>query len=132
MRRFREETLGNPVIMGRKTWESLEGGLPYRHNIVVTSNPRSIERGKADAARSVQDALKLAGGGDIFIIGGQKIFAASLGFCDRFLITEMKNRFPGDVYFKVPFLADKKLVRHEEWSDPNPTLNCAFFEYHTA
>lgn len=132
MRRFREATLGNPVIMGRKTWDSLKEGLPYRHNIVVTSNPRSIDRSKADAVTSVQEALKVAGRGEIFIIGGAKLFASSLGFCDRFLITEMKSRFAGDVYFKVPFLSDKTLVSREEWEDSDPRLNCTFFEYHTA
>ncbi len=132
LRRFREATLGHPVIMGRKTWDSLGDGLPYRHNIVVTSNPRLIDRSKADAVTSIQDALKAAGGGEIFVIGGAKIFAASLGFCDRFLITEMKNRFAGDVYFKVPFLAEKTLTSREEWEDDDPRLNCSFLEYRTA
>lgn len=129
MRRFREVTLGQPVIMGRRTWESLDGGLPYRQNIVVTSSPDRIDRRRADPAKSFDHALKIAGEGDIFVIGGSRIFAAALPHTSRFLITVMEGRFPGDVYFKVPFLAEKRLVSDEIWIDPDPALNCRFLEY---
>lgn len=129
MRRFRAATLGHPVIMGRRTWESLAGGLPYRQNIVITSSPRRVDPSAADAVKSFADALERAGEGDVYVIGGAKVFAAALPYAERFLITEMKKRFAGDVYFKVPFLADKKLVSREEWQDTNPELHCSFLEY---
>lgn len=132
MRRFRERTLGCPVIMGRRTWESLGGGLPYRQNIVVTSSPRRIDPSKADAVKTFGEALKLAGKGDVFAIGGAKIFTAALPYAERFLITELKKRFAGDVYFKVPFLAEKELVSEEDWQDANPDLHCTFREYRAA
>ena len=130
MKRFREATLGEAVIMGRHTWESLRGPLPYRHNIVVTSNPRSIDPGKADAVSTIEEALETAGDSHPFFIGGRGIFTHSLIYVNHFLLTTIAGRWPADVYFKVPFLDSKRLINEEEWKHPtDPSLNCVFREY---
>lgn len=130
MRRFREATLGEAVIMGRRTWESLPKPLPYRHNIVVTSNPSRIDGTKADAVRTIEEAIEAAGESHPFFIGGRGIFTHSLVYVNHFLLTTISGRWPADVYFKVPFLEGKTLVSQEEWEHPtDPSLNCTFSEY---
>jgi len=130
MQRFRRETLGQAVIMGRKTWESLGGkGLDFRHNIVITSQRNAIDRSLADPVKNLDEAIRAAGQARPYIIGGAKTFAASLPYVNRYLITEMVKSWPGDVYFKVPFLSSKVLVSKEEWVDNDPDLNCTFSEY---
>lgn len=129
MRRFREATIGEAVIMGRKTWESLGKKLPNRQNIVVTSKPKSIDPHQADVAATIHEALEIADGLHPFIIGGGQIFMASLSLVNHFLITEMQKNYPGDVYFKVPFLSDKRLIKEEHWENDNPDQACIFKEY---
>src|SRR4051794_10443227 len=82
LRRFRGHTLGKPVIMGRRTFESLQAPLAGRLNIVLTHN-RSLRDGGFKIARSIQEALKIAedhlglvGGQDAMIIGGGGVFEA--------------------------------------------------------
>jgi len=130
MKRFREATLGEAVIMGRNTWESLPKPLPYRHNIVVTSYPSRIDATKADAVRTIEEAIEAAGESHPFFIGGRGIFTHSLVYVNHFLLTTISGRWPADVYFKVPFLEGKTLVSQEEWEHPtDPSLNCTFREY---
>lgn len=129
MKRFRNETIGQAVIMGRVTWESLDKKLNLRHNIVVTSKPKLIDKSQADCATTIEKAIKIADSENIYIIGGAKIFLASLSCVNHYLITEMKYQYDGDTYFKVPFLNEKKLLKEEFWSDDNPKNDCVFREY---
>ena len=130
MRRFREATLGEAVIMGRHTWESLPKPLPYRHNIVITSNPSRIDPTTADAVSTSEEALEEAGDIHPFFIGGRGIFSHSLLYVNHFLLTTIEGRWPADVYFKVPFLESKVLLSEERWTHPDdPSLNCTFREY---
>jgi len=129
MRRFREATIGEAIIMGRLTWESLGKKLPNRQNIVVTSKPETVDRDQADAVSSIHEALEAAEGMHPFIIGGGQLFTASLPMVNHFLITEMKRKWPGDVYFKVPFLSDKRLIKEEHWPGDSPDQACIFREY---
>lgn len=105
LRRFRELTMGSPVIMGRKTWESLpRRPLPGRLNIVVSRNP--LFTGGADGAdaphvvaRSLPEALKAAGG-DGFIIGGASLYEQALPLADRLELTRILAADPeADTFF---------------------------------
>ena len=102
MTRFREVTLGHPVVMGRRTWESLPERfrpLPGRRNVVVTRNAGWSDTG-ADRAGSVEDALRLLGGsGDVFVIGGAEVYAAALPYADELLLTEIDAPIDGDTLF---------------------------------
>jgi dihydrofolate reductase len=104
MVRFRELTTGHPVVMGRKTWESLPDGfrpLPGRGNIVVTRNPDWSAQG-ADRAGSVEDALELVESEPrAFVIGGGEIYAAALPHADELLLTEIDADVEGDTTFPV-------------------------------
>ena len=102
MQRFRAITMGNPVVMGRRTWESLPDQfrpLPGRGNVVVTRNPDWSAQG-ADRAGSIEDALRLLEDErQVFVIGGGEIYAAALPLADELLLTEIDAEIEGDTYF---------------------------------
>ncbi len=98
MRWFMRRTKGATVIMGRRTYESMDSALPNRRNIVLT---RDSEWGAPDAetARSIEDALRGAGDGETFIIGGSAVYAAALPFASRIDLTRVHATIDGDTYF---------------------------------
>jgi dihydrofolate reductase len=100
--RFRDLTMGHPVVMGRRTWESLPDRfrpLPGRRNVVVTRNPDWTAQG-ADRAGSVEDALDLlAGEPEVFVIGGGEIYTAALPHADELRLTEIDADVEGDTTF---------------------------------
>ena len=101
MARFRELTMGHPVVMGRRTWESLPDQfrpLPGRGNVVVTRNADWSAQG-AHRAASLEDALRLFGAERVFVIGGGEIYAAALPFADELLLTEIDADVEGDTRF---------------------------------
>lgn len=101
MRRFRELTTGNTVIMGRKTFESIGRPLPNRYNIVITSNREFVAEG-CIVAHSLEEALEKArenGQGNIFIIGGGQVYEGAIGVADRLVLTRVHGLFPGDTFF---------------------------------
>ena len=97
LKRFKQLTLGKPVIMGRKTWESLpKKPLPGRDNIVVTRQPGWAAQG-AIPASSIDEAL--SGAGDVSVIGGGEIYRAALARADRIELTEVHRDVEGDAHF---------------------------------
>jgi len=102
MQRFRALTMGHPVVMGRKTWESLPDRfrpLPGRDNVVVTRNPDWAAQG-ADRAGSLEDALHLVESEpNVFVIGGGEIYAAALPLADELVLTEIDAEIEGDTTF---------------------------------
>ena len=102
MQRFRALTLGHPVVMGRRTWDSLPDRfrpLPGRRNVVVTRNGAWHENG-ADSAGSLDDALRLLDGAPhVFVIGGGELYAHALPFADELLLTEIDADAEGDTLF---------------------------------
>jgi dihydrofolate reductase len=99
MAHFKRTTLGHPVIMGRKTWDSLPRKfrpLPGRLNIVVTRNAAWQAEG-ASRAKSLQEAVSLCpAGSDAWVIGGAQIYAAALPLAQTAVITEIGKAFEGD------------------------------------
>ena len=99
LKHFKRLTLGHPVIMGRRTWESLKGPLPGRDNIVVT---RQLGYGAPGAAvaRSLEGALALCLGEPVaFVIGGSGLFAESLPMAAGIVMTEIHRDYEGDTWF---------------------------------
>jgi dihydrofolate reductase len=100
--RFRALTTGHPVVMGRKTWESLPDRfrpLPERRNVVVTRTPTWTAEG-ADRAASLDEALQLLGGAErVFVIGGAALYAGALPLADELELTEVDLEVDGDAYF---------------------------------
>jgi dihydrofolate reductase len=96
---FKRLTMGHPVIMGRRTWESLSGPLPGRENIVVTRT-RGYEAPGAAVANSLEGALALCAGEQVvFVIGGSQLFAESLPLASGLVMTEIQRDFEGDTWF---------------------------------
>lgn len=99
LRRFKALTIGHPIVMGRKTWESLGRPLPGRHNIVVTRDAAYRADG-ATVVNSLEDALRmLADAGELFVIGGAEIYSLALPLADCLQLTELDADFNGDTHF---------------------------------
>jgi dihydrofolate reductase len=95
---FKRVTLGHPIIMGRKTFDSIGRPLPKRRNIVVTRNQDWRHEG-VDAALSLQDAIALAGDEPASIIGGAQIFGEAMAVASRMIVTEIDHVFRCDTFF---------------------------------
>jgi len=100
LKHFKQVTMGKPIIMGRKTWESLYvKPLPGRRNIVITRNA-GYEAEGAEISDSLESALILATGEDeAMIIGGAELFATALDTATRLHLTEIHADIEGDTYF---------------------------------
>ena len=99
LQHFKRITMGHPVIMGRRTWESLKGPLPGRDNIVVTRTA-GYETPGAAVASSLEAALALCLGEPVaFVVGGSSLFAESLPSAAGLVMTEIHKDFEGDTWF---------------------------------
>lgn len=96
---FKQMTMGKPMIMGRKTFESIGRPLPGRRNIVITRNENYAAEG-TEVVRSLEEALALVEGEkEVMIIGGAQIFEQAMSIADRLYITFINHTFKGDTYF---------------------------------
>jgi dihydrofolate reductase len=109
MKRFKATTMGNPIVMGRKTWESFpRKPLPGRLNIVISRDPAYRAEG-AEVVTSLKDALTLAtakgrcmaGAEEICIIGGGEIYEQAIGMADTLKLTHVLAAIDGDTLFPV-------------------------------
>ena len=99
---FKRTTMGHPIVMGRKTWESIGRPLPGRRSIVVTRDP-SFSAAGAEVVHSLDEAVALCAGGDeIFVIGGAQLYVEALPRADRLLLTEIHADFDGDTFLPAP------------------------------
>lgn len=115
LRRFKSLTTGHPIVMGRRTFDSIGRALPGRRTIVVTRSAQWMADG-VEVAHSMADALALAGDGDTFVIGGGEIYAQSIDLADRLEITHIEQALPGDTRFPAIALVDweRSRVQHRE------------------
>ena len=98
MRFFKRTTSGHPVIMGRKTYESLGRPLPNRTNVVISRTPREIEG--CTVVNSLEEAIALfPKEEEVFIIGGAQIYAEALKCADRIYLTRVERDYEGDASF---------------------------------
>ena len=96
---FKRVTMGHPVVMGRRTYESIGKPLPGRQNIVVSRN-RDFHAPGCTVVGSLDEAWKAAGDApEVSVIGGTSIFAETLPIADRIHLTEVQAEVPGDTYF---------------------------------
>lgn len=134
MRFFRQTTTGHPVIMGRRTFESIGRPLPNRTNIVVSRSNPDIPEGVLRAG-SLEEALDMAAGsnpdGEVFVIGGGMIYAQAMASADRLLITRVFLS-PGDAdTFFPPVDADEWDITSESevYSDEKTGVQYRFETY---
>lgn len=99
LRHFKALTIGKPIIMGRKTWESLPGLLPDRPHIVVTHQPNYQAEG-CQVVHSIDEALAAAGDvSEVMIVGGAAFYSAMLPQADRIYLTRVETTVEGDAFF---------------------------------
>ncbi|MEJ2382094.1 MAG: type 3 dihydrofolate reductase [Gammaproteobacteria bacterium] len=106
---FRQVTMGKPILMGRKTYESIGRPLPGRVNIVLTSDPAFTADG-CTVVHSVEEALGAAGGSEeVMVIGGASLYRHMLPIAHRIYMTLVHARFEGDTQFPV--------IEPDEWRE---------------
>lgn len=132
LKRFKALTMGHPVVMGRRTWESLpKRPLPGRRNIVFTQNPDFVAEG-AEVVHSVNGlfaALKDCDD-EVFIMGGAAIYELLLPFTNKLYVTHIYRDFDGDVFFPVIDMSEFNLVNlSEPMFDEESGLDYAYEEY---
>lgn len=136
---FRQQTLGCPVVMGRKTWDSLPQRfrpLPGRANVVVSRQP-GFEAAGAQVAPDLVAALALArhsaaqtGAARVFVIGGGQLYAQALPLADQLVLTEIDADLPGDTLFPAWNRAQWVPTQRESGrSSADPACNFTFVTY---
>lgn len=117
LKRFKEKTRGHPIIMGRKTFESIGKPLPGRTNIVITRDTKWTREGVL-TAESLDEALGMAafadGGDETFIIGGAQIYTLGLAVADRLYLTLVDDAKDADTYFPEYEKVFRKEISREE------------------
>lgn len=121
---FKKVTMGHPVIMGRKTWESIGRPLPGRRNIVVSRNAE-LQLTGAEVVNSLEAALAtLNEFPRVFVIGGEQLFTQAFPKADRLYITEIDMDVEGgDTFFAVPNPSEWKEVERTPASEGAITFN---------
>jgi dihydrofolate reductase len=127
LKRFKELTTGHPVVMGRKTYESIGRPLPNRRNIIITRNSEYEVEG-CEVVSSLEEALLLSGN-DCFIIGGGEIYKQSLELADKIYLTLVHKDFEGDTQF--PELSKEwAIIDNKDFeADQKNEYNYSFIEY---
>lgn len=134
---FKQATMGKPIIMGRKTWDSIGRPLPGRMNVVISRNESWQAPAGTTAATSLQAALKKAeaqaeldGVEEVMVIGGGQIYAEALPLVDRIYITQVHASVEGDAYFPEMNWDEWEEIGREDFSasDNNP-YNYSFVVY---
>ncbi|MBH5369687.1 dihydrofolate reductase [Bradyrhizobium glycinis] len=135
MARFKALTIGKPVIMGRKTFETLRRPLPGRTNIVVTRDPAYRANG-AIVTTSPADAEAVARGDalrrsvtEVAVIGGAEIYRQWLGRADRLEITEVHARPEGDTYFDIDKAEWDEVERIRHPAGPDDSADLSYVTY---
>ncbi|MDF1823103.1 MAG: dihydrofolate reductase [Verrucomicrobiales bacterium] len=112
---FRKMTVGHPVVMGRKTMESLRGPLPKRRNIVISRGATELPEG-FELVRSCEEALQgLEGEEKVSIIGGAQIYAEMLPLCDEVLLSYVFHPYEGDT--ALPAFEDEFTMQEVVYQD---------------
>jgi len=130
LKRFKKITLGHPIIMGRKTYESIGRPLPGRLNIIITRNLKYQPQG-VTVCNSVEQALKTASQKKykkVFIIGGGEIYKQTIDMADKLYLTIVDGNFEADIFF--PEYEEKfQLVEKTAATDTNSSYKYVFTEW---
>ena len=114
MRFFKRTTSGHPVIMGRKTYESLGRPLPNRTNVVISRTLGELEG--CTVVRSLEEAIALfPTEEEVFVIGGAQIYALALDVADRFYLTRVSHDYEGDTSFPTWDESEWRLISREAY-----------------
>lgn len=129
---FKELTYGSPIIMGRKTFESIGRPLPGRHNIIITRNSEyhnddcAVVFDFQAALKEAGDFAEQSGKSDIFIIGGAEVYRQAIDFADKAYITEVHADFDGDAIFDISDLSNWKEISRDYHANETTDLPYSF------
>lgn len=132
LKRFKQLTLGHPMIMGRKTFESIGKPLPGRQSIIITRDKNFSFEGTlvVHTLEEAIEAAKQTGTDEAFIVGGGEIYRQVQPLCDKLYITEVHTDIEGDTFFKIenPGLwKESERIHHE--ADPKHTISFDFVDF---
>lgn len=126
---FKELTSGHPIIMGRKTWDSLGRPLPNRRNIVISRNS-TLSLAGAEVCGDIAQALALCGDAEVvFVIGGREIYQLALPCAQTLYLTEVHASVTGDVYF--PDFARQRFQEIKRVAHPADERHALAFDFVT-
>jgi dihydrofolate reductase len=135
LRRFKELTVGHAMVMGRRTWESIDGPLPKRRIVVVSGRPGWRPEPPAatvEGAATVEEALARAAeleaahpAPEVFVAGGSGIYRAALPYADRLQLTRIEQEFAGDAFFPEVDFTGWRLTAEERFG-PEPGVPFAY------
>ena len=113
LRHFKEMTMGKPIVMGRKTYDSIGRPLPGRRNVIITRQ-QDLKIEGVEIVHSLPEALKLlTAEPEIMIIGGGQVFNEALPLATRLYFTIIEHEFAGDTYFPAWEKSDWQLIEQE-------------------
>ncbi|PWQ98935.1 type 3 dihydrofolate reductase [Leucothrix arctica] len=125
---FKKSTMGCPIIMGRKTFDSIGKRLPGRRNIVLTRSSDLVIAG-CDVVTSLDEALALVDKEhEVFIIGGQQLYEQALPIANRLYLTHIQTKLEGDTCFPDYSNYPWKQIRHEVFSSDEKNMYSYSFE----
>lgn len=124
---FKRTTTGYPIIMGRKTFDSIGRALPNRRNIVISRGAACYDG--VEVVPSIAAALQLVGDTEAFIIGGAQIFTEMLPLAERLIVTEIDKNFDCDVFFPPISAQDWIEVAREQHHCEKNDFDYAFVTY---
>ena len=121
LQHFKATTMGKPIVMGRKTWDSIGRPLPGRQNIVITRQAGFVAEG-CDVVASLAEAAEAAGDeNEIMVIGGSEIYSLALPLADRLYMTRVHAAVDGDAFFPEIDATEWRLIddEHHEADERN-------------
>ena len=129
LKRFKALTMGKPIVMGRKTYESIGRPLPGRQNIVITRQDNYAPEG-CTVVQSVEGAIAAANAPEIMIIGGGHIYEAFMPMAERIYLTRVDADIDGDTYFpEISGDQWQEVARQEQAADADNDYDVVFMEY---
>ena len=131
LKKFKKITMGSPVLMGRKTYESIGKVLPGRTNIILSRDPEYRQHGCL-VFNDLESALKNAceSADEIFVIGGSDLYEAILPITDAIYLTVINREFQGDTFFPELDLNDwSEVAREDIKDDPDVAFSYSFLKF---
>ena len=130
LKRFRKITSGNPIVMGRKTHESIGRPLPDRVNIVLTRDS-SYQALGCIVVHNLEQAMRAAGeAAELMVVGGAGLYREFLPLADRIYLTLIHRAFDGDTFFPtIDWTEWREVAREEVEQDEQSALGYAFIDY---
>lgn len=133
LKRFKAITMGKPIVMGRKTWDSIGRPLPGRQNIVITRQAGFVAEGCDVVASAAEAIAATAGANEVMVIGGSQVYSLFLPNAERLYLTRVHAEVAGDAFFPQIDESQWRLVNDEPHSaDDRNAFDFSFRTYERA